>query len=863
MKIRFSIHYRTEWGQQLGISGSHEKLGKNSLANAPLMTTFDGENWELELNLPDSAMKNFSYKFFVYDERDQSYLWEWGAPRQVAASKKAFKEIQIQDNWRPQQEEEKALYTSAFQDVLLKRKTKTSMQKSSATGEDSVLRFQLCLPHVPQDKEVCVLGSHEALGHWDEKRALRLNGEAHPFWTADIRWPETTEPISYKYGIYNPAQKEVVEWEAGPNRLLHAEQFNGRKDFLLIKTDEHFRSLSPKWRGTGVAVPVFSLRTEQSTGVGEFLDIKKLVDWSKIVGVKMIQLLPINDTTAAHKWTDSYPYSAISVFAMHPMYLNLEALPGSHPETMRKTIRKKRDEFNSLEHVEYVEVNAFKWQIIREIFAETKKSVFHTKAFNTFFQENERWLKPYASFCYLRDLYKTADFKEWKEFSVFSEKKIQSLTDPKSPHYDEIALHYFVQFQLHRQLLEASNYAKENGVILKGDIPIGIFRHSVDAWTSPELYNMDMQAGAPPDAFAKAGQNWGFPTYNWKEMAKNGFKWWTDRLKTMSDYFDAFRIDHILGFFRIWQIPNDQIEGILGYFNPAIPVREEEFRDRQISFDYKRLCEPYIREHMLQEIFGTEADKVKKEYLIEYEQGRYRLKNEFSKQKKIEEHLSSDPDNVSEEEMAHAEWLKKGLFSLISEVLFIPEPGKTNAYHPRVAFHSTYSFQDLDENTRRKLDEVYVDYFYSRQEDFWREQAMVKLPAIKEATNMLICGEDLGMVPKTVPKVMSELGILNLNIQRLSDQEHQEFFHPGEARYLSVVSPSCHDMSTIRGWWEEDPEQIQRYYSQMLGKKGSAPYFCEPHLVEEVVRQHLDSPAMWAVFPIQDFLGMDAQLRRN
>ena len=175
----------------------------------------------------------------------------------------------------------------------------------------------------------------------------------------------------------------------------------------------------------------------------------------------------------------------------------------------------------------------------------------------------------------------------------------------------------------------------------------------------------------------------------------------------------------------------------------------------------------------------------------------------------------------------------------------------------------TLSYQALDDYSKHKLWDLYVNYFYQRQDDLWRKKAMQKLPGLKSSTNMLVCGEDLGMVPNCVPDVMNELGILSLEIQRMPKQVHLEFSHPGDAPYLSVITPSTHDMSTLRGWWEEDPIKTQHYYNNILGHQGKAPVYCEAYLNKEIVQQHLYSPAMWSIFQLQDILGISATLRRQ
>jgi 4-alpha-glucanotransferase len=495
----------------------------------------------------------------------------------------------------------------------------------------------------------------------------------------------------------------------------------------------------------------------------------------------------------------------------------------------------------------------FKISALKELYDVQKNDLKTDSNYHEFINLNRDWLAPYAAFSFLRDKYGTPDFLLWKKHSQYDAQAIQKLVSPSSSHYHKIAFYYFVQYHLHLQMKEVSEYAHKKRVVLKGDIPIGIYRYGCDAWVNPSLYNMDEQAGAPPDDFAVKGQNWGFPTYNWERMKEDNFEWWRKRFNQMSNYFDAFRIDHILGFFRIWSIPMDAVEGILGKFVPAIPIDISEFNSNGIWFDYNRYCSPFITDELLQQAFGDRAQEIKNEFL-EYRDERWILKDVVNTQQKVLQHLGENPD----------EKLKQGLFDLISNVILIEEKNSNGQkFHFRIAMDRTFSFSQLEQGTQQQLKDLYINYFYRRQDDFWRHQALKKLPALKRSTNMLVCGEDLGMVPHCVPQVMGQLGILSLEIERMPKDSSKEFFHPNDAPYLSVVTPSTHDMSTIRGWWEEDREKTQKFYNFMLGHYGIAPYFCEGWINKEIILQHLYSPAMLSIFQLQDLLGINEELRRD
>jgi 4-alpha-glucanotransferase len=402
------------------------------------------------------------------------------------------------------------------------------------------------------------------------------------------------------------------------------------------------------------------------------------------------------------------------------------------------------------------------------------------------------------------------------------------------------------------------DYAHSKGVAIKGDIPIGISRTSVDAWTDARLFYMDCQAGAPPDDFAVLGQNWGFPTYNWDEMSKDGYAWWKSRFCKMSEYFDAYRIDHVLGFFRIWQIPNDAVHGLLGYFNPALPFTAEDLLYNYgftINRDLHTL--PYIDDAIVNELFGDMAAEVKKKHLQPIADGRYKMKTKFATQRKIVNYFASlkagDKNNA----------LRDNLLLLLDEVLFVEDREHPGTYHPRISAQLSHVYKTLNDDERYRFDRLYNDFYYNRHNYFWQHKAMQKLPPLTDATNMLVCAEDLGMIPACVPTVMSNLKIISLEIQRMPKACKVEFGDTTSYPYLSVCTSSTHDMCGIRQWWEDNPDAIQRYYNFVLHKWGEAPQYCDPSVCNDIIKLHLDAPSMLCILPLQDYLSIDGNLRRD
>jgi len=854
MRIVFQLRFHTQYGQSLLVTGNHEIFGNENLEQAIPLEFVNEELWRATVVMPKAAVPDalISYSY-VLRELDGTMVQDWGRDRLINFARLAAEEVVFFDSWNSPGYRENAFYTEPFRKVLL-RGNHTEVRLPSPATVTHI--FKVKAPLLLKGQTLCLLGNGAALGNWSTERPVLLNRDAEsPQLWAELDLRQETFPLSYKYGVYDVVAKAFVRYEDGANRTLHDAARAGKQSVV----DDGFAILpSGIWKGAGVAIPVFSLRSEASFGVGEFTDLKLLADWCHVAGLKLIQLLPVNDTTATNTWLDSYPYSGISAFALHPLYLNVREVANKANQTVVRNLEAERKRLNGLDAVDYPAVMAAKRSMLKEIYALQKEQTFKRKDFKIFFEQNKHWLKPYAAFCYLRDKYGTVDFTRWPEFGRYKADEITAVAANGSVAYDQLAFNYFLQFHLHLQLREASDYARTKGVVLKGDLPIGVSRYSADTWQEPELYNMDMQAGAPPDSFSAKGQNWSFPTYNWPRMKQDDFAWWKQRFTQMADYFDAFRIDHILGFFRIWSIPIGAVEGILGHFVRAIPVRIGEFRDRGIAFDRARFVKPFITKSELVRLFDEEAESVRSEFLELGACGNYELKSQFATQRQVRNHFSSL------EQSPHNSRLEQGLFDLISNVLLL-EAGdpQDEDFHFRFGIETTSSFESLDLQTQARLRDLYIDYFYRRQDEFWRKEALDKLPALKRVTNMLVCGEDLGMVPACVPEVMSQLGLLGLEVQRMTKRLNQQFSRPKDASYLSVVTPSTHDMSPIRGWWKENREVTQKFYTQELGQNGEAPASCEPWINKTIVLQHLVSPAMWAIFQLQDLLGMDQDLRRE
>lgn len=846
MKLSLNIDYHTQWGESILVCGSAASLGagRENFA-APMTPSADGRRWTLHADIPCGEFP-LTYGYIVVRDGIVQRR-EWGDGHTLDLSPSIHSACVV-DSWCDMPGD-KPLYSSAFTQCVFRR----IGRDAGVHPEAGRLCFEVEAPQIAPGQVVAVCGSTPSMGSWDAAKAVRLSDAGYPLWRGSIAVGDITEASEYKFVVLDKSDGSVVAWEPGENRRVDVCPRIGEATLIA---GLRMRNPFGHWCGAGVAIPVFSLRSDDDFGVGDFYDLKQMVDWCESTGQRFLQILPINDTTMTHTWMDSYPYNANSTFALHPMFLRLEALGRLADEDRRRHYEHLRRSLNELEQIDYEAVNNAKIEYFREIFAQNGASDLAGDDFKAFFDANSAWLVPYAAFCVLRDRYRTPDFTLWPDgFSVYDRARIESFAADNREDMDYV---YYLQYHLDRQMKHVAAYAREHGVAIKGDIPIGISRTSADAWQHPELFNMDSQAGAPPDDFSVLGQNWGFPTYNWDVMARDGYAWWKARFRKMSEYFDAYRIDHVLGFFRIWQIPMDAVHGLLGVFNPALPFSPEEMRTAfDFHFDAGLYARPYIMDWFLGDFFGELCDEVRGRYLLSEGGGRYSLRPEFATQRLVAARFAELPQ--TEQNLR----IRDGLMGLIDNVLFIEDPVQRGMYHPRISAQHSYIYRSLGDYEKWCFNRLYNEFYYHRHDAFWRDKAMQKLPPLLQSTDMLVCAEDLGMIPHCVPEVMHTLEMLSLEIQRMPKDPNEEFGDTARYPYFSVCTTSTHDMSGIRGWWEEDRGASQRFYNHVLRQPGDAPYYCEPWICDRIVDMHLKSPSMLCILPLQDWLSIDGDLRRT
>ena len=768
MKIRFHLEYQTTFGEELVVnilSGDNTEVHK--------MGTLDGVHWACELNKAVKTGTQIDY-FYSVMRGDEQARKEWIVePHRLEFTANKGERYTVYDHWLDIPEDS-YLYSTAFTECVAARERK----KSKPTNFAKTVRLKVRAPQLRNFERLAIIGGGEALGNWEALRALDMNEHKNNEWAISLDADTLPQTFEFKFVGLDEEEDVTPLWENGMNRTICLPEME-QGDVVVYELSQAYFPLYP-WKGAGTVIPIFSLRSEGSFGVGDFGDLKMMIDWCAKTKQRFLQVLPINDTNITHTWQDSYPYNSISIYALHPQYTDLRQLPKIKDETLNIKFQQLQKELNALPQIDYERVNNAKMDYLRTIYAQEGSKIMKTAAFKTFFENNKEWLVPYAAYCHYRDLYGTATFSEWPDHHSLPDKEREAMTKPTTKIYKEVAFWYFVQFNLDQQMRAAHAHARSKQVVLKGDIPIGISRDGVEAWVEPKYFNLNGQAGAPPDPFSADGQNWGFPTYNWDEMLADGCSWWVRRFRKMAEYFDAYRIDHVLGFFRIWEIPVPEKSGLMGQFSPALGMSKEEIESYGVPFN---------------------------------------------------------------------------------EGLFLVDHKRDDRWHPRIAVQYQEAYNQLNDGEKYCFNRLYNDYFYRRNNQFWYTEAMKKLPKLTEATRMLVCAEDLGMVPDCVPWVMNELRILSLEIQSMPKDPNVRFGHLSRNPYRSVCTISTHDMATLRQWWDEDEGRTQDYFNSMLYRGGAAPHPLPGWLAKDIVSRHLTSPSMLCLLSFQDWLSIDEKLR--
>jgi 4-alpha-glucanotransferase len=591
---------------------------------------------------------------------------------------------------------------------------------------------------------------------------------------------------------------------------------------------------------TGVAVPVSALRSDESCGSGEFTDLVLLGKWCKTVGIEIIQILPVNDTGL-----NTSPYSALSALALHPLFIRLGDIPEAAP--FKGEITELRDNQENAKRIAYKHVLEGKLSLLKKMFKSNKERIIKDKELNRWIRNNP-WIKPYAVFFQFKKKY---NFYHWKFWPVMQEPTEREIEEEWEKNHDNSYFYAWVQYHLEKQLAGAAKALEAMGVYLKGDIPILMNEDSVDIWMYRKYFDLTRRAGAPPDMFSHLGQNWDFPVFNWEALRADDYWWWRLRLKQAQKFYHVYRIDHVLGFFRIYRIPTLEQSGKMGYFYPSQFITKDMLIKG--GFDPGRIrwmSYPHIPGEEVDFLVGEKSDYVKASYLKQINQENlYNLQPEYESEKVI--------NGLDEDEKIKSLLLSWHRNRTLLEI----EPG---VYHYLWDYKETRAFKSLNHNEQTMLLHIFKEA-EQKSELIWEKHGEELLSMMKETTDMLMCAEDLGVVPKCVPKVLNSLRILSLKIERWT-REYDKPGHPyiPVKKYprLSVCTPSVHDTSTLRGWWEQDlTEEERNHYFLLLSHKGKCPGEYTLSLARDIMEKNLSANSIFTIFQLQDYFSLFRELR--
>lgn len=820
--LTFQIYYGTQNGERLRL---HFRTSRGS-AGYVMLETSDRYCWQGELET-EAGAEWISHTYEVV-RGDDVVRRESGACRHIHLEKRS--RLHLLDAWTDAGIPPVFLH-SAFTSCVF---SPTRGRVSHGLLAGRYLFLLNALP-APAGFRWGISGSSERLGAWNPRRAVPLERTDTYEWGYTLQPEDFDGECEYKIVLLNEATPERPLWERGENRRI-PRPVAGSTDGAVFVCASSPRFNLPPWHGAGVVVPVGALRGRGSQGIGDFGDLQRFCDWAAGCGLSAVQLLPLYDTDRTDGDGGACPYNAVSAFALNPAFLDLRRwreLPLAQPYL------EEGARLNTSERLDYASALHLKLRFLREFYRLQGRHVTHSGAFRRFTAENSGWLGPYA---------------RWREaHATPAERKADAALKPEADAATHSGAGYvsFEQFLLHSQLLAAHRHARSLGLVLKGDIPMGVTSNGVAATQQPKLFHAGSQTGAPPDDFSAEGQNWGFPTYDWDAMAQDGFLWWRRRLAHAGRYFDAFRLDHALGFFRIWEIPSGQRQGVMGHFRPSRPLSGPEIASAGFTLPVYLYTRPHLSARRLAQL-SEQADGAALDAFFQKEGGYFTLRPEVSDQRGVLAHVRQPR-------------LRKLLMDLVADVLFVEDPDYAGCYHPRIAARRTTVYRTLPPEAQRAYDALSRDYFTTRHEALWRREATTKLHALfppdAEGTP-LPCAEDLGMAPRRASDVLRSLGILTLEVQTLPPAPQQAGDAPFAAQpYLSVNTPSTHDMAPLRLCWQLNRAAAAHCWVETLRRDGPVPADLPPEACRELLKLHLESPGILCLVSWQDLLAMDGRLR--
>lgn len=908
LTVRFRVKCHTSFGEELFIVGDCKELGNwQTKCAQQLFYEADSDSWVGDICFPlTSSTRTIQYKYFKSNDTQEAQ-WEPEENHIIhldSVASPAF--VEISDTFRWNDPILNTFTRSAFTEVITKRTNPVAPPRISPNkvnpGEVSV-NFSVMCPYVKRNQTLCIVGSCPELGEWNPEKALLLADLDFPLWTGAATFKRSSFPFEYKYIIRDQESEthevheiESVEdeekdthyiWENCENRTckgVTGEFVDASFPATIIVSDWYISPNANLFRGMGIHCPLFSVRTSESCGVGQYSDIRRLVDLCKLIGSSMIELLPLNDTTASpnsYQIRNSSPYNIISCFALNPIYINLLEIIPSLPSDIFNDIASHKFQFEQRREVDYGDVYRFKMNILHKIYDISKE--LRSTDYDDFCAFNEEWLNPYSLFCVLCDEQGTSEFWKWNlKVRHITTEEINRISREKE---DETKFIKWVQFIADRQLRASAEYASSSGIVLKVDVPFGVQRNSCDCWCNERLFKLDFQEGSAPSQEEPEGGNYGYAAYNWKAMKTDNFSWWRLRMKRLSDLFQSVHIDHVEDFFRAYLIHHcdfssifdsvSTFEKVMGHFSPSNCITKEEL-DQKGLWDIERYVRPYVRLHILREKFGSEADSVANNFFvprrIDGNDDFYDFKDSCNTPEKLESILNRTIPDVSKRNH-----YRTCLLQLLSNVILIRSscPNHENSFYFRSnvtiehveengsVFPST-SFNELDNHQKQQILELYNEYLFGRQSELWLREGVPKLEMLDKSSKMLLFGDFSADYGDLFERESECKSIIQLQNSLHGNKKNKTYESASSFAYLSQCQPSHPAASSIRAWWEENKNSAFNFWRDEL-KQNPEKFnqYCVCDILSKVIEYNLNSQSMWCVLLLQDVVNTFDCLRRE
>ena len=884
--VNFRTQYKTYPGQILFLVGDHPNLGFWNRSRAVQMRYSSEEefNWcaTIHFNYDEECNRNsksgnhqknnfddrneirIEYKYIVLSSSNANYYsgydirldknaeicWDTGPNRELNIKNDSDEPLIITTNdlfQPPTSMLQNLFFKMPFTNVIYRHDYYTESRLIKPVDDESMIqiRMRVIALQVPHNYKVYITGSLPIFNSWNHFEPLEPIGSF--YWEFKINLPKNNPPFDYKYLIKNEDEEPI--WEQRNNRKFSMPLC---KTNVVIFYDWLFQNHPQNFKGSGVLVGLFSVHSRSSMNkIGEFPDIKLLVDWAVKANLLMIQLLPIQDTNCFFNKKEENIFRQVSAFAFNPIYLSLKDIHGYESVELPY----ERD---------LVSVARFKLQQLRIIFDSKvdKNLLKQNKDFIKFVNNNQYWLPSYCLWCAIRDNSIHTNSNEhhvWQPIEKYHQPDFLHDSNDDQQSNDSL-FHCWVQFQCHLQLLDASQYAITNRIVLSCTISIGQNPLSSECWAHPELFDKDYTMGTPPNSFSFHGDNWYYPAWKWSAMQKNDFEWIRLQIFHKEMYFQSSTFDHPLSLFRSWLIPSDTDNPLFGHFVPSNPINSQDLYNLNIT-DLQRFYRPIFPFSDIQSLSISESTKQMILNQLSVKEGDiWRFNPNLKTDRSIMSFFHELKQNCSLEEKLQLALAKKIILSSYESVCLIQDKDNPNLFYPRCAMTDSLVFKMLPEREAQILYKLFVDFYYRTNIAIWQENGHQKLCVFANSP-MQFFGYDIGISLSDEEKILHRFGICSYHSHRIPREPTQRFDQACSFPYLSVCLPSTQDMPHLSIWWQNEQADVQQFHHQVLKMDGTIPLSLSPNIASAIIKMHLDSNSMWCLFLLEDLFSISDEFR--